>query len=56
MKIKNEHEYIRALWRVEKLMDIDPEAGTAEYIEMDKLVDEIETYEEEHYGWEEKND
>jgi len=56
MTIKNEHEYIRALWRVEKLMDLNPEAGTVEYDEMVSLVEEIEEYEEEHYGWEEKND
>jgi len=51
MKITNEHEYIRALWRMEKLMDLNPEDGTDEYIEMDKLVDAIEAYEEEHEPW-----
>ena len=51
MVIKNEHYYIRALWRMEKLMDINPEACTAEYIEMDKLADEITKYEEEHFSW-----
>jgi len=51
MKITIELEYSEALERMTELMDINPEACTAEYIEMDKLADEITKYEEEHFSW-----
>lgn len=49
MKIKTEHQYIRALWRIDKLWDLQPEACTPEYIEAEELVAAVEEYEDEHY-------
>lgn len=54
MIIETEHEYIRALWRLGQLMELNPEACTDEYVEMDELADAVVAYEDEHYNWEEK--
>ena len=51
MKITIELEYSEALERMTELMDINPEACTAEYGEMIQLWDAIEKYEEEHEPW-----
>ena len=48
-EITNEEEHKAALKRVEELMDIP--LGSLEADELNTLVDLIEKYEEEHYGW-----
>jgi HTH-type transcriptional regulator/antitoxin HigA len=47
--IKNEHEYDLALDRVDELMDISPEMGTAQSDELEVLVMLIEKYEEQNW-------
>jgi len=47
--IKNEQEYDLALYRVDELMDISPEMGTAQSDELEVLVMLIEKYEEIHW-------
>jgi len=43
-------DYQAALLRIEKLMDIDPEVGSAEGEELDKLASLLEAYEAKQ-GW-----
>jgi len=51
--IKNEQEYDVALNRVDELMDISPEIGTAQSDELEVLVMLIEKYEEKYWSIEE---
>ena len=49
-EILTAEDYATALLRLEKLMDIDPERGSVEGEELDKLASLLEAYESGH-GW-----
>lgn len=49
-KIVTEEDYQAALVEIERLMDIDPEVGSAEGEELDKLANLLEAYEAKK-GW-----
>ncbi len=49
-EILTEENYKAALLRLEKLMDVDPEVGSVEGEELDKLATLLEDYEAKH-GW-----
>lgn len=47
--IINEEQYESALVEVERLIDIDPEPGTKEFIRLECLSELITKHEDEHY-------
>ena len=50
--IRSDADYREALRRIEVLMDMNPDAGTAEDDELDVLATLVEAYEDRHYPME----
>ena len=48
MKIKIEHEFIRALWRIDKLTKLTPEPGSKGFTELEELIAAVEEYDNVH--------